>query len=143
MSKSGVVSARRCFRLIAGVIFAVAVAVPAGAEPCTDPLKPMLRAELFFGRSIGHRFGVTNRLWQAYVDRELTPRFPGGFTVSDGKGQWREGDAIMREASKIVVLVAPDSTELRAGIAAAVDVYVKRFRQKSVGVVTQAVCAAF
>lgn len=143
MQRSGVSSKRRCFRLIAGAIFAVASALPAYAEPCTDPLKPMLRAELFFGRSIGHRFGVTNRLWQAYVDRELTPRFPGGFTVGDGKGQWREGDAIMREASKIVILVAPDSTELRAGIAAAVDVYVKRFKQKSVGVVTQAVCAAF
>lgn len=141
MQRASVVSKWKC--LVVGAILALAAVASAGAEPCADPLKPMLRAELYFGRSIGHRFGVTDRMWRAYADRELTPRFPGGFTVVDGKGQWREGDAIMREASKIVILVAPDSAALRAGIAAAVDVYVKRFRQKSVGLVTQAVCAAF
>lgn len=117
--------------------------MPAAAETCADPLKPMLRAELFFGRTIGDRFGVTDRLWQIYVDRELTPRFPEGFTVVDGRGQWREGDAVMREASKIVIVVTPDSAEVRTRIAAAVNAYIKQFRQKSVGLVTQAVCAAF
>jgi len=117
--------------------------MPAAAETCADPLKPMLRAELFFGRTIGDRFGVTDRLWQIYVDRELTPRFPEGFTVVDGKGQWREDDAIMREASKIVIVVTADSAEVRTRIAAAMNAYIKQFRQKSVGLVTQAVCAAF
>lgn len=117
--------------------------LPAAAEPCADPLKPMLRAELFFGRTIGDRFGVTDRLWQIYVDRELTPRFPDGFTVIDGKGQWREDDVVMREASKVVIMVAPDSAELRTRIATAMNAYIKQFRQKSVGLVTQAVCAAF
>lgn len=143
MQRPGMASKRRAFHLIVGAIFAVAVATPVSAESCAEPLKPMLRADLFFGRSIGSRLGVTDRLWQAYVDGELTPRFPGGFTVSDGKGQWREGRANMREASKIVVLVAPDSPDLRGRIAAAVDIYVKRFKQKSVGLIMQAVCAAF
>jgi hypothetical protein len=117
--------------------------MPAAAEACADPLKPMLRAELFFGRTVGDRFGVTDRLWQMYVDRELTPRFPEGFTVVDGKGQWREGDAVLREASKIVTVVAADSAEVRTRIATAMNAYIKQFRQKSVGLVTQAVCAVF
>lgn len=118
-------------------------AFPTAAEPCADPLKPMLRAELFFGRTIGDRFGVTDRLWQLYVDRELAPRFPEGFTVLDGRGQWREDDAVMREASKIVIMVAPDNADVRTRIASAMNAYIKQFKQKSVGLVTQAVCAAF
>lgn len=129
-------------RALALLTFA-AWALPAAAEPCADPLKPMLRAELFFGRTIGDRFGVTDRLWQIYVDRELTPRFPEGFTVIDGRGQWREDDAVMREASKIVIMVMPDSADARTRIATAMNAYIKQFRQKSVGLVTQTVCAAF
>lgn len=118
-------------------------AAPVSAEPCADPLKPMLRAELFFGRSVGNRFGVTDGLWQGYVARELAPRFPAGFTVADGNGQWREGGAVMRERSKIVIVVAPDSADLRARLAEASAAYIKRFQQKSVGLVMQPVCAAF
>ena len=143
MHKAGAASKRTCLSAAMGVIVALVWIAPVLAEPCADPLKPMLRAELFFGRSIGHRFGVSDRQWQSYVDRELAPRFPGGFTVVDGKGQWREGDAILREASKVVILVAPDSAELRTRLAAARQAYIKRFKQKSVGLVTQAVCAAF
>lgn len=120
-------------------------ASPAPAEPlaCADPLKPMLRNELYFGRNIGSRVGVSERQWQAFVDRELTPRFPFGLTVIDGKGQWREGRTIVREPSKIVIVVTPDDADTRARLAAATAAYIKQFKQKSVGVVTQAVCAAF
>ncbi len=127
------------------VIAIAAWASPAPAQPlvCADPLKPMLRNELFFGRNIGSRVGVSERQWRAFVDRELTPRFPFGLTVIDGKGQWREGRTIVREPSKIVVAVTPDDADARARIVAATAAYIKRFKQKSVGVVSQAVCAAF
>lgn len=127
------------------VIAFVASAWPAAAGPsaCADPLKPMLRAELFFGRMIGHRIGVTERQWQRFVDRELTPRFPDGLTIADGKGQWRAGKAILREPSKIVIVVTTDDAKARDHIAAATQAYIELFKQKSVGVVTQTVCAAF
>jgi len=128
------------------IVIAIAAWVsPALAQPlaCADPLKPMLRNELFFGRNIGSRVGVSERQWRAFVDRELTPRFPFGLTVIDGKGQWREGRTIVREPSKIVVAVTPDDADARARIDAATAAYIKRFKQKSVGVVSQAVCAAF
>jgi hypothetical protein len=126
-----------------GAFAAVLAAGPAVAETCADPLKPMLRAELFFGRAIGNRLGVTDRLWQRYVDRELTPRFPDGLTVVDGSGRWRAGDAIKRERSKIVIVVTPDNAEMRARIAAAMNIYIVQFKQKSVGLVMQTVCAGF
>jgi hypothetical protein len=118
--------------------------VIAGAEPaaCTAPLKPMLRAELYFGRNIGDRFAVTDRQWQGFVARELTPRFPG-LTVVDGLGHSAGGNRQVRERSKIVIVVLPNDDTARGRLAAAMSAYIKQFRQKSVGQVIQPVCAAF
>lgn len=126
---------------------AVALASPAAAQDivCHDPLKPMLRAELFFGLDVRGRQSVSDRQWARFVAEELTPRFPDGLTVVDGRGHWRNGDngAAVREASKIVIVVTTDAALLRARIAAATDAYKHRFSQESVGIVIQPVCAAF
>lgn len=126
---------------------AVALASPAAAQAppivCADPLKPMLRAELFFGRNIGGKPGVSETAWAQFLTRELTPLFPDGLTVIDGKGQWRDGGAIVREKSKVVIVVMADDAAARGHIAAAQAAYIKRFNQRSIGIVTQPVCAAF
>lgn len=127
------------------VLLLASLARAAGAQDlsCPGPLKPMLRTELFFGRHAGDRLAVSDKQWTRFVARELTPRFPDGLTVLDGTGQWRDGGRVMREPSKIVIVVTAADAEARERIAAATKAYVARFRQKSVGVVTQPVCAAF
>lgn len=111
---------------------------------CEAPAKPMLRAELMFGRNIGGRLGVTDARWRDYVARELTPRFPDGLTVLDAHGQWRDPHGtIVRERTKLVVIVTADDTGARKRIAEATAAYRQRFQQQSVGVVTRPVCAAF
>lgn len=116
---------------------------PAESAGCVAPLEPMLRSELSFGRHIGKHFGVTERLWQDFVTRELTPRFPAGFTVFDGLGQYADGKILVRERSKIVVVVAPDAPATHERLAAVMAAYIKQFKQKAVGQVIQSVCAAF
>src|SRR5512133_3141992 len=66
-------------------------------------------AELMFGRKIGDRVGVSNVAWAHFVDHEITPRFPEGFTVIDATGQSRgqDGKRILREPSKLVQIVLP------------------------------------
>lgn len=128
------------------VAVVVTLASPAAAQDiaCHDPLKPMLRAELFFGRNIGGRQNVSDREWARFLANELTPRFPEGLTVIDGRGQWRHagtGD-VVREPSKIVVIVTPDAALVRARIAAVAEAYKHHFAQESVGIVLQPVCAA-
>lgn len=120
-------------------------AAPAMAQGlvCPDPLKPMVRAELFFGRTIDGRLGVSEAQWARFVAAELTPRFPDGLTVLDGKGQWRGPSGLVRESSKIVIVVTADDGGARERIAAVTRAYITRFRQKSVGLLTQPVCAAF
>ena len=60
----------------------VALALPAPAQEiaCRDPLKPMLRAELLFGRHSASAQRVSERQWRQFLAREITPRFPDGLT---------------------------------------------------------------
>ncbi|MDP3855400.1 DUF3574 domain-containing protein [Phenylobacterium sp.] len=112
------------------------LACPAGQEP-------MRTAQLFFGRNIGDKPGVTDADFRAFVDHELTPRFPEGLTVLDGGGQWKgDENKLIREASKIVVLVLPTKGDSGRKLDEARKAYVRNFRQDSVMLVTQPACVA-
>jgi hypothetical protein len=128
-------------------VLSLALPWPAVAQQpsCHDPLKPMLRAELYFGRSLAHGNRVSETQWARFVAREITPRFPDGLTVLDAKGQWRDGAyaTIVREPSKVVVIVTADDAGARESIDAVAAAYRQRFKQKSVGMVLEPVCAAF
>lgn len=130
---------------IAVAVIALGSAVQAQDPSCRDPARPMLRAELMFGRTIGGRLGVNERQWQRFLKDEMTPRFADGLTVVDGRGQWRNpgNGAIVREHSKVVIILVADTPAARERIDAVTASYKLRFKQKSVGVVTHTVCAAF
>lgn len=67
---------------------------------------------------------VTDRQFMAFVDREVTPRFPQGLTVQTGRGQWKDANGtVERERSYELVLLYP------AGEAAARDGQVERIRE--------------
>ncbi len=132
---------------LALALLSLSAAQPAAAQAvtCAAGANPALEAELFFGRNIGGKLGVTEARWARFVAEEVTPRFPDGLTVLDGTGQWRDTKSarIVREPSKVVVLVLRDAAKAQAQIDAVVAAYKARFRQQSVGVVTRPVCAAF
>ena len=131
-------------RLSAALAFVLALlAAPALAQQaCAPPLAPMLKVELYFGFGIEGRRPVSDSEWARFVTHELTHRFPG-LTVLDARGAWRKGQHEMREHSKLVVVVAEDGPATRNAIAEVTEAYKERFHQSSVGIVTQAVCAAF
>jgi hypothetical protein len=131
-----------------GLLIAAMLALSSAAQgqeaACPAPAKPMLRAEIYFGRNVGGRLGVGERQWTRFVTRELTPRFPDGLTIIDGQGQWRgPSGAIVHEPSKIVIVLVPEEAPVREHIAAAAAAYKQRFKQDSVAIVTRAVCVAF
>jgi hypothetical protein len=131
--------------IIAALMIMAASDARAQLPTCPAPAKPMLHAELLFGRNIGGRLGVSERQWARYLARELTPRFPDGLSVIDAAGQWRDAErgVVVREPSKIVVIVMADETAARERLAAAAAVYKQRFKQQSVAVLTRPVCATF
>jgi len=147
---SGRIRRRIGFPLLAsatacGLLAAGASAPGAQGLACAPPQRSMLEIELMFGRAIGNGASVGDAAWSRFLAREVTPRFPEGVTVLDAAGQWRDRERarIVREPSKLVVIVAADDATSRDSIAAIVGAYKQRFRQQSVGVVTRPVCAAF
>src|SRR5438105_1109550 len=85
------------------------------AAPGQDHALLMQRTELFFGLSVPDGGQISEQAWQTFVDETISPRFPDGFTVIDGVGQWRESSGkIARERSKILLVLHPrDAQALR------------------------------
>ena len=111
---------------------------------CRGGQKPTQVAEMMFGRKIGDRIGVTEAKWARFVDAEITPRFPDGLTVMDGGGQWRgDENKLIREASKVVLIVLPKGRDAGGKIEAVRAAYKSRFHQDSVMLMTQASCVSF
>ena len=138
------------YRALLGAIAACSLlAESAGAEApalaCGGPLKPMQRIELMFGRNVRGHLKVGDTAWAKFLAREITPRFPDGLSVLDAAGQWRDKarGRLVREPSKLVIIVTQDDAPVRDKIAAIVAAYKQQFRQQSVGVVSRPVCAAF
>ena len=143
---------------LSGIILWAAAFVLAGVTTvraqnslCDAPAAPMQQIELLFGRLIDTRSGgssgtraqVGATAWSRFLAREVTPRFPDGLSVVDAAGQWRDhAGRVVREPSKLVFIVTADRAAADK-IAAIVSAYKQRFHQRSVGVVTRPVCAAF
>ena len=106
--------------------------------------RPMVVAELFFGRFIPERTPLSEAEWRAFAAEIVTPNFPDGFTAYDAEGQWRnpETGAIAREPTKVLLVAMPSSPDLATRLSAIIEAYKARFRQQSVGIVTRESCAA-
>jgi hypothetical protein len=130
--------------LLAGVTLAscasleppTAVAAPISAH--TTPDRPAaarwLRTELYFAlaRIDDARDAAGEDAWIAFLDEEVTPRFPDGFSVFDAYGQWRGNADVARLRSKVLVVLHPDTPEARARIEAVRTAFLARTGQLSV-----------
>jgi len=114
-------------------------------QACAPPAESMITAELMFGRNIGDRVGVSDAAFADFLAREITPRFPDGMTVVDARGQWRDGERgrIVREPSKLVLLIFRDDAARRESLSTIVDTYKNRFRQQSVLTSLRTSCVTF
>jgi hypothetical protein len=130
--------------ILTGTLLAGCVSAPPAAPSCPAGQEYLHTAQLFFGRNIGDKPGVSEDDFRKFVDDELTPRFPNGLTILDGGGQWRgEGDRLIREAAKVVLVVLPGQGEASKRIEAVRNAYKQKFHQDSVLLVTQAACVSF
>lgn len=88
---------------------------------------------LYLGRDIPGGGKVSEADWQAFMDEEVTPRFPDGLTVWRAQGQWRGADGkLVREATFILEIFHEASAETEQSLEAIIAEYKKRFRQESV-----------
>jgi hypothetical protein len=131
--------------MIACNLAAISPFANALAVACDAPQRPMQQIELMFGRNVAGHIRVGEAAWSRFLAREITPRFPDGLTVLKAAGQWRDpgGRGAVRESSKMVIIVTADEAAARDRIATIVAAYKQQFGQRSVGVISHSVCAAF
>ena len=131
---------RTLFAASVGLIALTAASIAQPALQCTGNQKPWLVAELLFGRS-----NVSDLNWDRFLSAEVTPRFPGGLTVYDARGQWRNPQtrAISRERTKVVMIAMPPDAGNEARLQEVIEAYKSRFKQQSVGLMIRPSCVSF
>jgi len=103
----------------------------------------MARTELIFGSERKALPPVTDAEWQSFVDDEIAQRFPDGFTLLDGQGEWRGSRGVVREKSHVLILWYQSSPESQDKIEALRSIYEKQFGQDSVARIDGLDCVAF
>ncbi|MEU8777749.1 DUF3574 domain-containing protein [Streptomyces sp. NPDC048606] len=123
-----------------GVLMALLGAgIPAlvGAALDSHVGEPYRETRLYFGtKRPGAAGPVTPAEFTRFLDGEVTPAFPEGFTFHEGHGQWRDArGALARESAYEVVLHYPEqeAEERGAHVEAIRRAYERRFHQESVG----------
>ncbi|ABS64133.1 hypothetical protein Plav_2524 [Parvibaculum lavamentivorans DS-1] len=113
------------------LVFALFVQGNAFAEPA-----PAVETTLYFGLGLADGGSVSEDDWDGFLRDVVTPRFPGGFSVVEAHGQWRDPDVaeapIIREVTKILIIVHPKTPATEASIGELKSIYSELFHQKSV-----------
>ncbi|MFE9511293.1 DUF3574 domain-containing protein [Streptomyces sp. NPDC006643] len=155
-SRPGPAPKRRTWLAVGAVSAAVlTVGAPAAYATLDSEQRPAqtrrgeayVETRLFFGteRPDGGP-EVTDRQFMAFIDREVTPAFPAGLTIQEGRGQWRDSNGVIeRERSYELVLLYPAS-EARAHdsrIERIRDAYIRANAQDSVARLDERTLADF
>ncbi|MEM1223048.1 MAG: DUF3574 domain-containing protein [Verrucomicrobiota bacterium] len=134
-----------CCALAAVMIATFAGCTTTAPESSTDTrfeaeTDQWIETSLYFGlRRVGGSApftGITEERWVQFLDEEVSPRFPAGFTVVDGYGQWvhmeNPNKTPNRLVSKVIILLHPDTPEDDARIEKVREVFKEQFGQESV-----------
>ncbi len=89
--------------------------------------------------------GVSEAQWRAFLDREVTPRFPSGLSVIDMYGQWHNPGAAAPERlrSRLLVIDHPDDAADDARLDAIRAAWKRMTGDRSVLSVTQTARVSF
>jgi hypothetical protein len=129
-----------------------AAATPVAATGCETMApgvgaEPWIRTELYFGTTMPDGSMIPESTWRAFLDEEITPRFPAGLTVLEGYGQYLNSQGVIaKEASIVLIIFYPAETaaESSALLEEIRDAYETQFDQESVlRADSQPVCISF
>ena len=106
-----------------------------------------VETKLFFGFGPADHpeQGISETEWRAFLDSEVTPRFPSGLSVADVYGQWQAKgqQQVERLRTKMLIILHPDSAENRAKIDAIRAAWKTKTGDQSVLRVTEAADVSF
>lgn len=120
-------------------------APPPAQTSCAAGGVEMARVELIFGLDIKGGGRISEKEWRAFLEQEVTPRFPDGLTALDAYGQWRvpnDGRIARLDAKVLLIWYAP-SAGAETHIQEIREAYKTRYQQISVMRVDGADCVSF
>ena len=109
--------------------------VPVAQSTVSIRTENYYRTELYFGRSVPGGGLVSDQDWEEFLSNIVTPLFPDGFTVLNGRGQYREASGkIAREPSHVLVFLYRKNDRKTAGekFERIRTEYRRRFAQESI-----------
>ena len=103
------------------------------------------RTELYLGMATPEGATVSDTEFQRFVDTQVTPRFPAGFTIVPASGQFKDlRGAIVREDSRVLVVLYPlEDGQGSNHVETIRAAYKTQYRQESVLRVDGVSCASF
>ena len=115
------------------------------APACAVGFEEFAEYSLFFGRSDSTGAEVVSEeAWNEFLADTVTPRFPDGLTVMDGRGQWQlESGAIQREGTKILYILTSTGDGGLVLLDEVSEEYRRRFGQESVLLTSSTTCVSF
>ena len=103
-----------------------------------------VRTALYFGQQRANGQAIAQAEWDAFVAREVSPRFPQGLSIFRAEGQWlMEDGRLAREGSYMLVLLHPPVETDFARIDTIARRYCDQFEQEAVMQVSQPVRLQF
>lgn len=137
----------RAAALACSLLLAACVGLPApeASAPACRTGDALVETQLFFGLSKPKGGAVSAKAFDAFVTREVAPRFPEGFTVIDGAGFWRDSTSrrTISEKSKVIVRLHGGDPAADQAIGSIIESYKITFEQEAVLRVDRPVCAKF
>ncbi|MBW4664334.1 MAG: DUF3574 domain-containing protein [Chroococcus sp. CMT-3BRIN-NPC107] len=119
--------------LFTGVISLREVSAQIPQAPATRKITTniLVQDELYLGRNKpGGQ--VSNQAFQQFLQSQVTPRFPDGLTVLDADGQFLGSNGIIKEKTKLLILIHANRQEDQKEIQEIIDEYKEQFDQESV-----------
>jgi hypothetical protein len=111
---------------------------------CASGSSAMRRVELVFGLSRKDRTDVGDTDWAAFLEREVTPRFPDGLTVLSASGQWRDASGlIVKEPARLILIWAHAAPDLDQRIEQIRSAWKRVHNQESVARAESRDCVSF
>jgi hypothetical protein len=112
-----------------------ASAQQASAAHASFEADAFVRTELFFGRNKPDGTEVTEQQFDEFLAEVITPRFPEGLTVVQGRGQFLNSQGMLvREATVVLIVLYPleQRRDRSAKLEEIRELYKEEFQQESV-----------
>ena len=94
------------------------------------------KSSIYFGLDIPNGEIVSEKDWENFVEKTVTPRFSAGLSIYEVTGKWRDSESgeTISEKSKNIVLFYPRKEKKKAnrGIEEIRETYKKEFNQQSI-----------